>query len=298
MRLEACDLAIGYRGHLVGRDIALSLDPGEVLCLLGPNGAGKTTLFRTLLGLQPPLGGAVTIDGEPLASMAPAEIARRLAYVPQAHVTEFSYSVLDVVLMGRTARLKAFASPGAADERIALDKLDGLGIRDLASHDYTRISGGQRQLALIARALAQEAPILVLDEPTASLDFGNQALVLARVRDLAREGFGIVLSTHDPDHALLVATRVAVIADGALRAVGAPAEVVTAATLSAIYRTDVLVEETPSGRRVCVPAWGRTAGPRDPCPKPHWSQNDAIFAVARDDDGSAAARRSASRGRR
>src|SRR5215472_4529848 len=133
MRLEACDLAIGYRGHLVGRDIALSLDPGEVLCLLGPNGAGKTTLFRTLLGLQPPLGGAVTIDGEPLTSMAPAEIARRLAYVPQAHVTEFSYSVLDVVLMGRTARLKAFASPGAADERIALDKLDGLGIRDLAS---------------------------------------------------------------------------------------------------------------------------------------------------------------------
>jgi iron complex transport system ATP-binding protein len=257
MRLEARDLAIGYRGHLVGRDIALSLQPGEVLCLLGPNGAGKTTLFRTLLGLQPPLGGAVLIDGAPLAAMTPAEIARRLAYVPQAHVTEFSYSVLDVVLMGRTARIKAFASPGATDERIALDKLDGLGIRELAAHDYTRISGGQRQLALIARALTQEAPILVLDEPTASLDFGNQALVLARIRDLARQGFGIVLSTHDPDHALLVATRVAVIADGGLRAVGPPAEVVTAATLSSIYRTDVLVEETPSGRRVCVPAWGK-----------------------------------------
>src|SRR6266540_2104301 len=112
MRLEARDLAIGYRGHLVCRDISLALQPGEVLCLLGPNGAGKTTLFRTLLGLQPALG-----------TLRPAEIAQRLAYVPQAHVTEFSYSVLDVVLMGRTARLKPFASPGAADERVAAAKL-------------------------------------------------------------------------------------------------------------------------------------------------------------------------------
>ena len=257
MRLEARDLAIGYRGHLVGRDIALTLTPGEILCLLGPNGAGKTTLFRTLLGLQPPLGGAVLIDGMPLADLKPAEIARRLAYVPQAHVTEFSFTVLDVVLMGRTARLRAFASPGAHDERIAREKLETLGIGELATHDYTRISGGQRQLALIARALAQEAPILVLDEPTASLDFGNQALVLARIRDLATQEFGIVLSTHDPDHALMVATRVAIIADGGLRAIGPPDEVITAKMLSAIYRTDVVVEETPSGRRVCVPAWGR-----------------------------------------
>jgi iron complex transport system ATP-binding protein len=116
MRLEARDLSIGYRGHLVGSDISLALGAGEVLCLLGPNGAGKTTLFRTLLGLQPPLGGAVLIDGAPLAALPPAEIARHLAYVPQAHVTEFSYSVLDVVLMGRTARLKPFSSPGAADD--------------------------------------------------------------------------------------------------------------------------------------------------------------------------------------
>jgi iron complex transport system ATP-binding protein len=234
MRLEARALSIGYRGRLVGRDISLGLQPGEVLCLLGPNGAGKTTLFRTLLGLQPPLGGIVLIDGVPLAGMPPAEIARRLAYVPQAHVTEFSYSVLDVVLMGRTARLKPFAGPGAADERVARDKLAALGIAELAEHDYTRISGGQRQLALIARALAQEAPILVLDEPTASLDFGNQAMVLARIRALAGQGFGIVLSTHDPDHALMVATRVAIIADGGLRAIGPPEEVVTAEMLSAI----------------------------------------------------------------
>jgi iron complex transport system ATP-binding protein len=255
MRLSAHDLSIGYRGHLVGAGISLALQPGEVLCLLGPNGAGKTTLFRTLLGLQRPLGGAVLLDGQPVARMRPIEIARAMAYVPQAHVTEFSYTVLDVVLMGRTARLKPFASPGPADEKIAHEKLASLGIGELAEHDYTRVSGGQRQLALIARSLAQETAILVMDEPTASLDFGNQTLVLGRIRQLAREGYGIVLSTHDPDHALLVASRVAIIADGGLRAVGAAQDVVTAEMLSAIYRTEVIVEDTPSGRRVCVPAW-------------------------------------------
>jgi iron complex transport system ATP-binding protein len=256
MKLAAQDLSIGYRNHLVGSGISLTLEAGEVLVLLGPNGAGKTTLFRTLLGLQRALGGAVLLDGRPIGRMRPAEIARHMAYVPQAHATEFSYTALDVVLMGRTARLSAFSSPGAHDEAIAHAKLGVLGIGDLAGNDYTRISGGQRQLTLIARALAQEAPILVMDEPTASLDFGNQAMVLGRIRDLAREGYGIVLSTHDPDHALLVGTRVAIIADGGLRAVGAPQDVVTAQMLSSIYRTEVIVEDTPSGRRVCVPAWG------------------------------------------
>jgi iron complex transport system ATP-binding protein len=262
-RLQAHDLTIGYRGHVVGRNISLSLEPREVLCLLGPNGAGKTTLFRTLLGLLPPLGGSVVLGSDRLETLRPAEIAQRMAYVPQAHATEFSFSVLDVVLMGRTSRLKTFGSPGTRDERIAREKLAGLGIEDLASHDYTRISGGQRQLALIARALAQEASILVLDEPTASLDFGNQAIVLARIRDLAAQNYGIVLSTHDPDHALMVATRVAIIADGGVRALGPVEEVVTAETLSEIYRTEVRVEQTSSGHRVCVPEWsGGTPFPK------------------------------------
>ena len=257
MQLCARALDIGYRHHVVGRGISLELQAREVLCLLGPNGAGKTTLFRTLLGLLKPLGGRVFLGDAALDSLKPIEIARHMAYVPQANVTEFSYRVLDVVLMGRTARLKAFATPGAADERIAREKLGDLGIADLAEADFTRISGGQRQLALVARALAQEAPILVMDEPTASLDFGNQMMVLARIQALAAQGYGIVLSTHDPDHALMIASRVAIIADGGLKALGTPADVVTAPMLSAIYRTDVDIEETPSGRRVCVPAWTR-----------------------------------------
>src|SRR5271170_8075481 len=264
MRLTAHNLTIGYGDRVVGSGISLVILPGEVLCLLGPNGAGKTTLFRTLLGLQPPLAGSIAIDGVPLAYLKPADIAQRLAYVPQAHVTEFSYSVLDVVLMGRTARLRSFASPGSEDRRIALGKLGSLGIANLAAKDYTQISGGQRQLVLIARALTQGTPFLVMDEPTASLDFGNQAMVLARIRELAADGYGIVLSTHDPDHALLVGTRVAIIAEGGLRAVGKTRDVFTAEALTALYRTEVQVEETPSGRRVCVPVWQRP----DPAVRP------------------------------
>src|SRR5262249_57697805 len=131
------------------------------------------------------------------------------------------------VLMGRTARLKTFATPGPADERIAHAKLADLGIADLAEADFTRISGGQRQLALVARALAQEAPILVMDEPTASLDFGNQMMVLARIQALAAQGYGIVLSTHDPDHALMIASPVAIIPDAGLKPPAAPPDVLT-----------------------------------------------------------------------
>jgi iron complex transport system ATP-binding protein len=222
MRLEAEGLGFGYPGKPVGRAVDLAVGPREVVCLLGPNGSGKTTLFKTLLGLLPPQGGTLRLAGRPLATLRRAEIARRIAYVPQAHAAHFPYAVLDMVLMGRTAHLGPFARPGPRDHAAAMDALQTLGIADLAAADYTRISGGQRQLALIARALAQAAPLIVMDEPTASLDFGNQALVLREVRALAARGYGIVLSTHDPDHAFACATRVALLHDGGLLAQGPP----------------------------------------------------------------------------
>ncbi len=253
MRLEARGLGFGYPGHPVGRDVDLSVGAGEVLCLLGPNGSGKTTLFRTMLGLIPAQAGEVRLDGRPLSSLGRAEIARNVAYVPQAQSSQFAYTVLEMTLMGRTAHRGPFARPTAADVTAAERALETLGILKLAQAEYTRISGGQRQLTLIARALAQAAPLLVMDEPTASLDFGNQAVVLRQVRRLRESGLGIVLSTHDPDQAFACATGVALLHQGGLLAIGPPTAVLTPARLAAVYGVPVTVDRLPGGRIVCAP---------------------------------------------
>lgn len=252
--LEARALSIGYGSRIVAAGIDIAVDRGEVLCLLGPNGAGKTTLFKTLLGLIPARAGEVWLGDHPIEDLSRTEMARGIAYVPQAQTMEFAYSVLDLVLMGRTAHLGPFAGPRAVDRERARTALADLGILDLADADADRISGGQRQLALVARALAQDAPLLVMDEPTASLDLGNRLLVLDRVRQLRGQGFGIVFSTHDPEQADELATRVAVIADGRLAAHGPPAEILTGAMLSSVYGVQVSIERTASGRAVIVPS--------------------------------------------
>ena len=248
--LQTSGLAIGYDRKPIARGIDLAVGRGEVLCLLGPNGAGKTTLFKTLLGLIPKLGGSVTIDGRPLADHSRRALARAIGYVPQAQVMEFAYTVFDLVLMGRTAHLGPFASPGATDRERASAALADLGILDLAGREANRLSGGQRQLCLVARALAQDAPLLVMDEPTASLDLGNRFLVLDQVRILRDRGFGVVFSTHDPDQARDLATRVAVISNGGLAAYGTPDETLTASVLSAVYGVPIAIERTDSGRSV------------------------------------------------
>lgn len=253
--IAAEGLTIGHGNTVIGRELSLCVAPGEIVCLLGPNGCGKTTLFRTLLGLIPPVAGRVMLKGRPLSDMARAEIARAVAYVPQAHVPPFPYLVEDVVLMGRTARITPLSSPSSADRAAARSALSRLMIDDLAGADYSRLSGGQRQMVMIARALAQEAPILVMDEPTASLDFGNQARVLARIADLAASGgHGVILSTHDPDQAFALKARVVLMHDGSIIAEGAPDKVLTAERLGRVYGVPVAVERTESGRLVCAPA--------------------------------------------
>lgn len=253
MLLETRGLCIGYPGRRVAGNIGIGVRPGTVLCLLGPNGCGKTTLFRTILGLLPPLAGSVVYAGVPLPRLSRGEIACKVAYVPQAHAATFPFRVRDIVLMGRTSHRGAFAAPSREDRDSTDQALAQLGIEDLAEREYTRISGGQRQLVLIARALAQAAPVIVMDEPTASLDFGNQAMVLARIKALAARGLAVVLSTHDPDHAFAVADTVVFLNDGGVAAQGAPQEVLTAARLSSVYGIDVEIVTLPGGHTVCVP---------------------------------------------
>lgn len=253
--VKLSDLSCGYRGHAVLEHVSFELFRGQVMVLLGPNGVGKTTLFRTMLGLLDPLEGSVEICGSPLSSHGKGREPKRVAYVPQAHVPSFSFTVLEIVLMGRTPMMGTFATPSEQDRQAARECLDALGLGTIAERPYTEISGGERQMTLIARALAQEPEVLVMDEPASSLDLGNQAKLLSMVRDLAKDrGMSVLMTTHNPDHALLVADRVLLMArrDGKVSCLcGSREEVLTAQNLSSAYGTKVEVIEG-SGLSACA----------------------------------------------
>jgi iron complex transport system ATP-binding protein len=247
-------LSFGYGARVVGAAVSFSVAPGEVLCLLGPNGGGKSTLLKTGFGLQRPLQGRVKIDGDDTTDWAPARRALAFGYVPQSGAGQFSFSVAEMVLMGRTAHRSAFAAPSVNDHSIAEAALASLGITALADRDWLRISGGERQLALIARALAQQPRLMVLDEPTANLDFGNQVRVLDELKKLAAQGLGIIFATHHPEQAFACADRVAMLHQGRLAHYGTPAEIITAETMQQIYGVAVDVIAVADGHvKMCLP---------------------------------------------
>jgi iron complex transport system ATP-binding protein len=252
--LDVDDLAFGFPGKRIGESVSLQVGPGTTLAVLGGNGAGKTTLLRTLLGLLPPLAGRISIDGADVAAMAPPDRARRVAYVPQQHAPPFAFSVEDVVVMGRVARAAAFARPAATDRAAARDALGRFGIASLATRSITELSGGERQLVLVARALAQDTPLIVLDEPTASLDYGNRARVLRELDRLRNAGLGIVFSTHEPDHALVHADRALLLAGGAPLACGDASATLTARNVSRLYGLRVELVTVDATRRIFVAA--------------------------------------------
>jgi len=240
VRLLAASFSYGSRAIFEGLD--LELGEGEILSLLGPNGCGKTTLLRCVAGLLPLRAGQVLLDDQDLTALDETHRAQIMGFVFQEHTVLFPYTVLEVVRMGRAPHLGLFAVPSARDTEIALQAIETVGLRALAHERYTQISGGERQLALVARALAQEPQVLLLDEPTSHLDFGNQMLVLETIRQLAGErGLAVLMATHAPDHALFVADRVALMKGGGFLAVGVPGEVMTEENLRTIYRIDVRV---------------------------------------------------------
>ncbi|MFT0213634.1 ABC transporter ATP-binding protein [Pseudomonas sp. F1_0610] len=233
--LKAVQLRVGYQHKALGGAIDLALHEGEVLALLGPNGSGKTTLFRTLLGLLKPVSGTVYLLDKALNTYSRRQIAQLAAYVPQAQIGSFDFTVEEMVIMGRYAAIGRFSQPSNKDRHIALACLRQLGIEQLANASYMRISGGQRQLVLIARALTQNAKILVLDEPTASLDFANQILVLDSICQLRAQGMAILLCTHQPEHALQVADRVALYNHGEIQTQGKAQDMLTVENLAQLY---------------------------------------------------------------
>jgi iron complex transport system ATP-binding protein len=257
VKLEIKNVSCGYGSRTVVQGISMDVGAGESLCLLGPNGVGKTTLFKTILGFLKLQAGSICISGEDVQCWSKKKLAKAIGYVPQAHTPPFPFSVFDVVLMGRTAHLDNFASPSRHDRIIAEQSLEQLGVEYLKDRIYTEISGGERQMVLIARALTQQPKILVMDEPTANLDFGNQVRVLEQINILVKSGFGVLMTSHFPNHAFLCSNKVALMKRDKSFLVGSVDEIVTEKNLKSTYQVDVKVISTinndGTATKTCVP---------------------------------------------
>jgi len=252
-QLQGLDLQFSRGKRAVLDGVTFGFGAGEIVALLGANGAGKSTLFRLLLGFLTPKRGDVRLDGAPLSQFSRREIAKRVAYVPQGHVTPFPYTVREVVMLGRLPETGLLRAPRAEDREIVEGIIARLGIERLIDRPYTEISGGERQLALIARALAQGARLLVMDEPATGLDYGYQLRLLRHLSDLSADGHGVLVSTHHPEHAMQIATRIAILHEGRIDADGAPQAVVTAERIRRIYGVEVEVFDDPFGARRLAP---------------------------------------------
>ncbi|BBB89805.1 putative ABC transporter ATP-binding protein [Methylomusa anaerophila] len=258
MILEIDDITCGYGSKPVISGVSFEIKSGEFLCLLGPNGAGKTTLFKTILRLLKLQSGRISLDGENIENWSRRRFAARVGYVPQAHTPPFPFKVVDVVAMGRAAHLSMFGSPTCIDLEIAEQALDTLAISYLRNSIYTEISGGERQLVLIARALAQQPEILIMDEPTSNLDFGNQIRVLEYIKKLVNEsGIGVIMTTHYPNHALFYASKVMALGRDGIFSIGLPGQVITEDYLRQTYGVSVQIIESElkngSEVQVCIP---------------------------------------------
>ena len=251
--LKVDHVNFAYNGTPVLDGVSLNFKKGEILSILGPNGSGKTTLLKLILGLCQPDNGEVNLDGRSVKTLGPRALARNVAYVPQVHRMAFSFSMRDVVMMGRIPHKPFFFKYSKNDEQLAEAAMKRLGILHLKDRPYTDVSGGERQLCLIARALTQGAHTFVMDEPVTGLDYGNQIRLLSIIRDLAKEGYTFIQTTHFPDHALWMGGRVLMLKHGKVVAHGPAESVITRRYLSSLYHLDMDVDQTMCGVRVCIP---------------------------------------------
>ncbi len=244
LALEGVRVALAGATVLAGLDLELA--GGELLLLAGRNGSGKTTLLRAAAGLVRQDAGRVLLAGRPLGDFTRRELGRRIAFVPQETGVPFPYTAGQLVLLGRTPHLGLLAFEAKADVAAAEAALARLGLEALADRSVLELSGGERQLVQLARALAQQADVLLLDEPTAHLDLAHRALVLGCLRELAREGRAVLVVSHDLA-AASYANRVAFLAEGRIVAAGAPVEVIRPELLRSVFGVEARVLETPAG---------------------------------------------------
>lgn len=257
MILNIEDVSCGYGlDPPVVDHISMTIHSGEIWCILGPNGVGKTTFFKSILGFLRLKSGHIHINDQDILSWNQKRKAQVIGYVPQAQNNPFPFSVEDVVLMGRTSYLNTLGSPGKQDVEIANKNINMLGIEHLKNKRYTELSGGERQMVLIARALTQEPDILIMDEPTSNLDFGNQVRVLKHIAALSKKGLAILMTSHFPDHAFLCASKVALFQQHRF-IVGNAEDIVTEANLRQAYGVNVQIVTgiSDEGREIrsCVP---------------------------------------------
>lgn len=254
MSLQVKALCFSYGTHEVLKKIDFEAKYGEFLSVLGANGVGKSTLFRCILGLLTLSSGKALIDGTDISELSASRLAQRIAYIPQSHNPVFNYNVFDMVLMGTTAQTGKFSTPGKKQTEAVENALSRLGISHLADRGYANLSGGERQLVLIARAIAQRAKILLMDEPSSSLDFGNRLRVMQTVRGLAQEGYCVIQSTHDPEQAYLYSDKILAMHDGSVIACGKPKDIFDADLISKLYGVEVEVCKIQNdAMRVCIP---------------------------------------------
>jgi iron complex transport system ATP-binding protein len=237
--VEVRNAAFQYAQHLIFEALDLDVSAGEVLTVLGANGCGKSTLLRCLGGALSLSAGSVHIDGEELAALDSTARARKVAILFQEHQATFPFSALDVVTMGRTPYLSAFGSPSVQDRKAATQALEEFGLLHAKDRAYTELSGGERQLVLLCRTIVQQPDVILLDEPTAHLDFKNQVRCLKMIGMLAGRGVAIVLTSHDPNHAFLFPGRALLMQLNRSIVIGKPADVINPASLAATYGIEV-----------------------------------------------------------
>lgn len=241
IRVEKVRYRYPHRECDVLKGVSLELPEGKATALLGPNGSGKTTLLKVLLKILTPQEGSVYVDGEDVNEFGRDDLSKLIAWVPQEEALSFSYTVIEYLLLGRAPHLGFFSLPTKKDETKIIEILSELGMLHLSHREILSLSGGEKRLVPIARTLAQEPGVLLLDEPTAHLDLGNKAKVLGVIKGMANSGKTVCFSTHDPNEASLIADNVVVINGGDIVSCGAPSEIITTDFLKTIYGTGVTV---------------------------------------------------------